>query len=263
MTARARAVTTLLLAAVISCEAHSVAGGQTPEVHVARRHPIEYYLSLPRGWTKDREWPVLIALEGAGREFTLEHSEFVRARGDRPYIVVTPLTLSNRGNYDPPYPYPPKLWQNGTGDFDMGGLRRIIDDIHEEYGGRSRVYLTGFSAGGHLAWAMAFTHPELLAGVAPVDANYTGRGVRSVSTDSSRATLPIRSFQGDRDPHRPSLDTQWNHAEVVAESHGYGKLSRVIVPGGLHERMPERVFAWLDSLEAARRPVTEPSQGGR
>ncbi len=252
MSRRTRLAAALVVAAIMSCQVHSAAGGQTPEVHVARHHPMQYYLSLPAAWSKERDWPVLIALEGSGREFTLEHSEFVRARGKRPYIIVTPLILSDRGHYDPPYPYPSKLWQGGTDDFDMGGLRRIIDDIHDKYNGRARVYVTGFSAGGHLAWAMAFTHPELLAGVAAVDATYTGRGVRSVSVDSERVTLPIRSFQGDQDPHRESFERQWIHAEAVATTHGYETVSRVIVAGAHHERMPERVFAWMDSLEAAR-----------
>src|SRR5262249_12834933 len=63
----------------------------------ASSHPIKYYCSLPKGYqrAKDKRWPVLVCVEGAGCNFRDMAETFVQARGDLPVLVVVPCTFSN------------------------------------------------------------------------------------------------------------------------------------------------------------------------
>src|SRR5579859_5319904 len=33
-----------------------------PALKTASRHPVQYYLSLPKGWSAQKQWPVLLAI---------------------------------------------------------------------------------------------------------------------------------------------------------------------------------------------------------
>ncbi|WP_170287432.1 alpha/beta hydrolase family esterase [Halioglobus maricola] len=55
---------------------------------------------------------------------------------------------------------------------DVGFLRKLVADLAERHGiDQTRVYVTGISNGGHMAYRMAMEAPELIAGAAPVVAN--------------------------------------------------------------------------------------------
>ena len=45
------------------------ARGNEPQLKTASTHPIQYYLSLPEGWTAEKKWPVVVVIESADREF--------------------------------------------------------------------------------------------------------------------------------------------------------------------------------------------------
>jgi hypothetical protein len=49
---------------------HSCAkGSERPQLKTASSHPIQYYLSLPDGWTAGKKWPVVVVIESPDREF--------------------------------------------------------------------------------------------------------------------------------------------------------------------------------------------------
>jgi len=90
-------------------------------------------------------------------------------------------------------------------DWDEHGLLALIRELREQ-GMHGDVHLTGFSAGGMLAWWMALKHPELFASVMPVCSNFPFWSVdRADGAESSaKRTLRIRAISGERDPFRPS-----------------------------------------------------------
>src|SRR5437868_1322319 len=74
--------------------------GDAQELKTASSHPIQYYVSLPKGWNGERTWPIVMIIEAAEREFLKTLAVFEKARGDRPFILVTPLVTTNGGaNY--------------------------------------------------------------------------------------------------------------------------------------------------------------------
>jgi hypothetical protein len=240
--------------------ASSVRAGENPQLKTASNHPIQYYLSLPEGWTARKRWPVVVVIESADREFLEAATVFAQARQHRPFIMITPLVVTNGGagyRSVPTYHYSDDVWEriqnSGPFNFDMGGLSAIMQDVVKQYGGEDRYFVTGFEAGGHTVWGILFNHPEVTRGAVLVCPNYQGRWVDEahISFAVERTRLPIRNFVGTRDelcsPGHP-IYTQMQKAVSVAEAHGYQNVSVMRVEGKGHERLADEVLAYFSSL---------------
>src|SRR5262245_16296952 len=88
----------------------------------ASTHPMRYHVSLPAGWSAKRDWPVVLVVPDAGRQFVANLQAFVAARGDRPYILVAPevLTCGGTGSRTREhYSYSRAVWDSldGRDDF--------------------------------------------------------------------------------------------------------------------------------------------------
>src|SRR5882724_13545240 len=76
----------------LSCtSATLVHASEPPQLKTASSHPIQYYLSLPEGWVAGKKWPVVVVIESADRQFLQAATAFAQARGQRPFILLTPL----------------------------------------------------------------------------------------------------------------------------------------------------------------------------
>jgi poly(3-hydroxybutyrate) depolymerase len=240
--------------ALLACAAASAG---EPVFATAVNHPMQYYLSLPHAWSANRTWPIVIILDGGNKNFLKMARTFADARGSLPFILVTPVILTN-GGIDlrplPEYHYPAEVWdqvdRSGKCKFDYDGLQAIIEEVRAKYRGESRVFITGHSAGAHLAWGMILQHPEMLAGAAVTCGNYNGRCVteESFSRIDERAGLPVKGFQGALDPARTPLEGQFTAARAVAEQHGYRGISYEVVPDAGHNPFAKLVLEYFDSL---------------
>ena len=121
------------LLAVSCMSATSVHASEAPQLKTASSHPIQYYLSLPEGWTTAKKWPVVVVIESADRDFFQAATVFAQVRGRRPFILVTPLVVTNGGSgyrNVPSYHYSDAVWatiQNaGAFNFDVGGITAIV-----------------------------------------------------------------------------------------------------------------------------------------
>jgi dienelactone hydrolase len=221
---------------------------QTSELKTATTHPIQYYVSLPKGWKKGKSWPVVLGIESAEREFKPYFRKFVQARADRPFIVVVPLVVTNGGpryKEGPGYSYSESVWRQIDSDpwkFDDSGLQALIRDVHDLYNGESAAFLTGFEAGGHTLFSFVFAHPQLVKAAAPVSPNYAAR---NVSWGAASARPPFRCFSGANDELWSRFSGQWAKAKAAAQGHGYSSFSEQIVPDRGHEPMADKVLAWF------------------
>lgn len=122
-------------------------------------HGVEYRYAVyvPRDWSPERRWPVILALHGGGTYGTegLTQTEgalgrAVKLHPDRyPAIIVFP-----HGHADG------LGWQGPNGEAALEEVGRALNEFH---GDPSRIYLTGFSAGGNGAWWLAYHHPGRFA----------------------------------------------------------------------------------------------------
>lgn len=253
------AIPTLAIAA-------TVPGPAAISVHRAGTHPMRYHLALPSGWSASTEWPVLVVIPDAGREFRTNLEQFVIARGDRPYILVAPEVLScgGAGSRSPDhYSYSRAEWDSLQGGDDFAfedvGLQAVLTDVRRNWRGEPKAFLTGWEAGGHTVWAQALRHPERWLGVAPVTANYQRRGLdsKSFSRAPERAVVPIQPFvcgapTGEGVRAVPYASQQTAVAVGDAREHGFQPRPVRVVPNRDHGPLPEAVLAWCDSLRAHR-----------
>jgi dienelactone hydrolase len=231
-----------------------------PQLKTASSHPIQYYLSLPDGWSAGKKWPVVVVIESANREFLHAATVFAQSRQRGPFILVTPLVVTNGGpgyRNVTTYHYSNAVWEriqnSGPFKFDMDGITAIMQDVVKQYGGEDRYFVTGFEAGGHTVWAILFNHPEVTLGAALVVPNYAGRWVdeEHISSDARRVELPIRAFLGTSDDASSSgspIYSQLERAMRLADAHGYRNVSRVRVEGKGHEPLADEVLAYFSSL---------------
>jgi pimeloyl-ACP methyl ester carboxylesterase len=192
---------------------------ELPQLCRATSHPIRYHLAWPEnGWQR---CPALIALAGADADFAGHARRLLKARGDRCMVLVVPCTFKSanriagstyerfREVYDDDL-----IRRVGSGlvpdvrqrlSWDEAGLLAIVRDLRER-GMEGDVHLTGFSAGGVLAWWMALRHPDMFASVVPVCSNFPfWRIWRSDAVDMpARERLRVHAISGEGDPLRPS-----------------------------------------------------------
>ncbi len=233
-----------------------------PEVRTATGHPMQYAVSRPVGWTAGKRWPVLVVIPDAGRDFLGNLDAFVKARGDRPLLLVAPYVVTSGGagyrNADS-YHYSEAAWAQvkraGDFGFDDEGIAAVLADVSKRDGGEDRYFLTGWEAGGHTVWAMLFRHPEALRGVVPVSTNYKGRWLDAAaySTSPSRADLPVRVlFVGAAAAESRVAYEAWlgqtKEAMEVARAHGFRNVSLSVVEGKPHGPLADEVLAAIAPL---------------
>lgn len=218
---------------------------------------MQYYVSLPDGWSAKRSWPVVVLIDSADREFIHNTQAFIKARKHLPFILVSPLVVTNGGiryREAPGYRYSASIWAEidraGGWAFDEAGLASVLADVRSKYRGEPRFFITGWEAGGHTLWAYVFQHPERLRAAAPACTNYQGRHLipDSFSTSPARRNLPIVEFNGTDDefcaPGKAG-DLQWRRALADAKAHGFGNVKLRRVPGGTHGPLADQVMEFF------------------
>lgn len=229
-------------------------------------HPVDYYISVPKGWPGKRAWPIVLTVSGSSKNFASSAEQFSQERDRRgdPFIIVTPILFTNSGDKavprdHPAYNYPPAVWdlvdKMGRCAFDLESMRAVLADVREHFAGDSKMFLTGFSGGGNTSWATVLLEPELFRGAAMVATNYGGRCVSQetttpmrISTAPERVQLPIRTFNGEDDSFRPMGTKQQATAMEIARANGFANMSTEIVPKMGHDPMPKNVLSYFVSL---------------
>lgn len=172
---------------------------------------FRYVIYVPREFDRSRSWPILLALHGGGeygsdgiRPSAGRLATEIRVHPERfPAIVIFPQAHADGT----------PGWQMKGGEAALAAVDKAIAEFH---GDASRVYLTGYSAGGNGAWYLAFHHKERFAAAVVVCgfvSKFTGKtsGVSypQIAPASSPdiyfavakqvSTLPIWIFHGDAD----------------------------------------------------------------
>jgi len=254
-------IAALLLAVSLPAQ---IIPGDSLDLKTASDHPMQYFLSLPGNWSKEKKWPIVIIIEAADKEYKENALRFVRARKEMPFILVAPFNVNNSRSCrrDPAvFPYSPATWDiiERTGDckFNMEGITQVVKDVQEQYNGEQKFFLTGFEAGTHTVWQFVFQHPEKLKAAAAVAGNYNQNSCMTeesaFSKDSSLVNLPVRGFSGSLDEAfgpAGTIYSQWQNARKAAAAHGYKNISEMIVPGKGHVPFPAEVLSWFLEIES-------------
>lgn len=65
------------------------------QLKTANGHPMQYFVSLPDGSNKQKQWPIVVIIESADKEYKENALRFVRARKNMPFILVAPYNVNN------------------------------------------------------------------------------------------------------------------------------------------------------------------------
>lgn len=249
----------------------------------ASRHPMRYFFSLPKGYRRGagRKWPVLICVEGAGSAFKGIAQNYLNARGDLPFLIVSPCSFSNtnqiEGKMLETYRayYSDEVIEEGNQkrlDWDEAGVLAVIEDLKAHFDAEDRVYVTGFSGGGNITYMMVFQHPDMLNGAAPACANFTAKGIADRLKADWKFTaediaFPLRMITGEKDPHRdfthgnknmPGIEPQSDWAEEALKALGYSNYKRTMVPGMGHSAAQKEVVETFRPYWEGRKKRTDP-----
>lgn len=151
-----------------------------------------YVVHVPRGYTPDRAWPVMLFLHGAGERGTdgVRQSEIglgamIRRWGDFPWIVVFPQAEDKRRPIE-------TVWSAEAPD----GRRAlaILDEVERTYriDPNHRV-LTGWSMGGRGSYMLAAAFPRKWSAVMPI------AGWADPELADRLVDVPLWSFHGTAD----------------------------------------------------------------
>lgn len=103
---------------------------------------------------------------------------------------------------------------------DAGFLHMLIDRLQADFKIDSRaVFMTGFSNGGFMCYAMACERPGLLAGIAPVAATMSGNTWRHCSPNAPTPVMHIHGADDETVPDDGSIERYggWSGAPPLDE----------------------------------------------
>ncbi|GIL39808.1 hypothetical protein [Roseiterribacter gracilis] len=251
-----------LLALVLFGVGPALAEDATAHRFTAAGSPMDYYVSLPAGWTPERTWPVIVALPDATREFTTVMDAFIAARRSKPWIIVVPVVLGSGGvpwRFADVFGYKPDVFEKAEKDgvckFDHEGLAAVLQDVRKRFKAEGRAFITGYEAAGHVIWREVIHNPAAYYGAALVFPNFAGRCVDETQIKTKTTTpLSIEILRGGDDkvgvPGSP-IDLQIKSAVDYVRGIGH-KVEDVTVPGKVRGPFAEEVFDFMEKVRAGK-----------
>ncbi len=178
------------------------AGRQEIEVPLSSGGTRKVVLRIPQGYDPHRPWPVIYALHGSsgnGEDIIRFVHSVLGADIDR-YVVAAPDKYADVVIHQPDWP--------PTGEH-PAALLKLRQTVHVD---SDRVFVLGYSLGGHTSWTLAALYADQFAGAIPLAGSFT-----LILPDylweeflPNLAHLPVLCVWGAADDqdarHRPSSD---------------------------------------------------------
>lgn len=198
-----------------ACATSQAAQYQDRAVEVGGK-TYQYKVYAPADWSKDKKWPVILYLHGAGErgddntaQTRVGLGPALARQSGLSAIVVLPQCP--RGRWWP---------ETEMQELALATLNRSISEFN---GDPERVYLTGISMGGYGTWAIARTNPDKFAALAPVcggvrpppgfpaqlsTGEATAEGDPYLAVAQKVARTPVWVFHGDEDRAVPVSESR-------------------------------------------------------
>jgi predicted peptidase len=178
---------------------------------------LRYQVFVPAGYTRAREWPVILFLHGAGErgsdgllQTEVGMGSAIRRHPERfPALVVFPQAPLD------------SVWRGAPARAAFEMLERTVREFR---GDRARLYLAGLSMGGYGSWEMALQHPGTFAAIVAVcggvAANPKMPALRVTTSGSNPfawvaehlTDTPAWIFHGEDDPVVPVTESRLLYA---------------------------------------------------
>ncbi len=211
------------------------------EKSVTKQISLDYLLYLPKGYQKDKTYPTILFLHGAGERGSDVNKvavhgppKLVKAGQEFPFIIVSPQCPEGQ------------VWS-------VEALNLLLDEIEKDYRvDQTRVYLTGLSMGGYGTWALGLAYPERFAAMAPICGGGESITYLLNKRDKVRGPMikdmPIWVFHGAKDPTVPLAESE-RMVEMLKKG-GNKTIKLTVYPEAQHDSWTEtynnpELFEWF------------------
>ncbi|MEE2713253.1 MAG: hypothetical protein VX913_10810 [Planctomycetota bacterium] len=215
------------------------------------KHDMEAWVLLPRSWSEDRVWPVLVYLDGPEQDYLKAALDLRDLMEDRPYIVVVPFIRSNHKTLEPD-------WIPDAGEevapksllveHDVPGVKAIMKEVRRAFKAEKTFAMSGFSVGAMLNYWWLFRRPQDLWAAAPASGHYSDRCSQMPVKPRGQGPA-VRILVGAADVRGKFRRWPQNEAAIAAlQKLGHRRVEYVKVENRAHERFTDKVFAFLDGV---------------
>lgn len=194
-----------------------------------------YHLYVPSSYQPERPLPLVIALHGAAGPGTARFAaidtreEWTPVAEAHEFIVLAPEASGSQGGW--------------LAVDDRLMLDAVLDDLTSRYNvEQSRIYLWGFSAGGHFAHDLALTNTDAFAAYA-VNAGALAALAGSGAPLQAERTIPVQLQVGSSDALRPFVEEDVEVFDAVGWVWGIN-LDFRLFPAGHTFRTEDLEAAW-------------------
>lgn len=160
----------------------------------ATKYDMEYFVRIPKDYTPKKSWPLVISAHGQsdnGRDSGAMAQLILREKADN-YIIVAPSVPGEKNFNGRAYQAQAHLLP-----LEWARLNLNVDD--------DRIYVTGYSQGGHVSWHMAVMYGHLLAAAVPM-AGVPAFEAPTVTYDlylENLSNVPLWAIWGEKDTAPP------------------------------------------------------------
>ncbi len=161
------------------------------------RYDAKFFIRIPRGYDPERSYPLLLAAhgkEGDGKSIGAMMLHLLGGQAEN-YVIVAPNLPGPR--HFSGRDYQEEAFLNALA---WARVHLNIDD--------DRIYVSGYSLGGHMGWHLATMFPHLFAGAVPMAGVpwFEGAKVTSTLYLENLANLHLWAIWGEKDaPDPPAL----------------------------------------------------------
>lgn len=220
---------------------------------------LPYRILFPEGFQRDKKYPLVIFLHGAGERGTDNSAQLVHGMNDfarpenrakYPCFVIAPQCPQERRWVEVDWGAA-KHTMPETPSIPLGVTIALLDTLQKELPvDADRVYVTGLSMGGYGTWDLAQRFPARFAAIAPI----CGGG------DELQAPrlklLPIWAFHGDQDT---AVKPERSRNMIAAIKSAGGQPKYTEYPGVAHNSWSQtyadpKFFEWLFAQKRAAKP---------
>ena len=222
---------------------------------------MEYGLYVPRGYSKEKKTPLIVALHGlySNPQQILRYPGFTEHAEKHGTILVAPMGYNDRGWYGSLDEVAGRKSRIASiGQLSEKDVMNVLKIVRTEFQiDNDRIYLMGHSMGGGGTLHLSMKYPDIWAATAPIAPAAYG------AKDKLKAAQHIPSIvvQGDRDRLVPVAGTRkWvEQMKALKMTHRY-----IEVAGGDHLSVGWRyfddIFEFFDKYTKSNRPkLTAPA----
>ena len=211
-----------------------------------RVEETELHLYVPRGYDPARPAPLLLAFHGtggSGRGMIPEWRAVADAVG---MIVLAPSEAGENDGY---------RFEERERLSALAALRWVRRRLNVD---ENRIFATGVSRGGHLAWDLALRFPDRFAGIAPMIGGprlQVQKAQNNLRYVENVAHMPIRDLQGARDDPGLVFNVQLAFERLSAL---IAKDAELILHPDLGHAFDMGSVDWVEFFDTARRDPRPP-----